>query len=873
MMATQPKSVFDMILEWSLDRPLWQRDALRRIVARGKLLHDDVAELVQLCLKGRGAKDIELSATPLAAGHVPAVAGAEAAISLTSIADVAGVNRLASGQTLSFAPTGITVIYGDNGVGKSGYARILKRACRARFVGELLPNAFDPSPTQTASATIAYTTASMAAPAIPWVNNGQPHPILSAVSVFDRDSGAVHVRSENEVAFRPFGLDIPDELAGVCQAVKEALAAEQGKVESARDAVFIKPTFSTTSQVGRILSSLTAATDLAALEALAPISEAEEGRLIRLNEDLARDPLKAAGEQRALAVSLHRFADDLATTIAGTTDEVLSNLLVLADDAREKRDAATLAAEAAFGSAPIKGVGEAAWRNLWEAARRYSEQVAYPERPFPPAGGEALCVLCHQTLPEEATARMSSFERFVTADTEKLAEEAERSFEESRLALATKPVRIAAFPLRRQLAIHAPSVPAAVLRSLAAARLRRFICLSSLNRPGTVQMPDLPADPVPMVRRHAEDTARYAEELAAAADLAGRKRLEDERDALRDRKALDDLLPKAKAEVARLAQLDRIAKCLTETGTKAITTLGNDIADRVITPRVRDRFQEEIQKLAASRVRVDVVRSGGKYGSPQYQVRLFANETAKVHSVLSEGEQTCVALAVFLTELATAAHASCLVFDDPVSSLDHRWRQKVAERLVEEADVRQIVVFTHDLVFLNDLQTLARKSGVALKEVSLTQTPLGAGVVNNGLPWAGQKVKERLDNLEKEARAAAKRYEAHDDEAYSAAVVTFYNRLRSTWERALEDVAFCNVVNRHRDYINARDLKKVAALTEADATAWAAGFKTCCDITDAHDPSRGRNAASPPPADLLEHVQDLSTWVTNLRERQKQVQG
>jgi ABC-type proline/glycine betaine transport system ATPase subunit len=287
---------------------------------------------------------------------------------------------------------------------------------------------------------------------------------------------------------------------------------------------------------------------------------------------------------------------------------------------------------------------------------------------------------------------------------------------------------------------------------------------------------------------------------------------------------------------------------------------------------VRDRFQEEIQKLAASRVRVDIVRSGGKYGSPQYQIRLFANETAKVHSVLSEGEQTCVALAVFLTELATAAHASCLVFDDPVSSLDHRWRQKVAERLVEEAGVRQIVVFTHDLVFLNDLQTLAHKSGVALKEISLTQSGLGAGIVNNGLPWAGQKVKERLDNLEKEARAAATHYEAHDDEAYNAAVVTFYNRLRSTWERALEDVAFCNVVNRHHDYINSRDLKKVTALTEADATAWAAGFKTCCDITDAHDPSRGRNAASPPPADLLKHVQDLSTWVTNLRERQKQLQ-
>src|SRR3546814_8401890 len=51
----------------------------------------------------------------------------------------------------------------------------------------------------------------------------------------------------------------------------------------------------------------------------------------------------------------------------------------------------------------------------------------------------------------------------------------------------------------------------------------------------------------------------------------------------------------------------------------------------------------EIVRLAASKVRVEIVRSGGKYGSPQYQVRLFAKPDAKVHEILSEGEKTCVA--------------------------------------------------------------------------------------------------------------------------------------------------------------------------------------------------------------------------------------
>ena len=37
--------------------------------------------------------------------------------------------------------------------------------------------------------------------------------------------------------------------------------------------------------------------------------------------------------------------------------------------------------------------------------------------------------------------------------------------------------------------------------------------------------------------------------------------------------------------------------------------MGNDIADTVITPRLRDRFQEEIIRLVASKVRVEIVRS------------------------------------------------------------------------------------------------------------------------------------------------------------------------------------------------------------------------------------------------------------------------
>src|SRR3546814_15824387 len=88
-------------------------------------------------------------------------------------------------------------------------------------------------------------------------------------------------------------------------------------------------------------------------------------------------------------------------------------------------------------------------------------------------------------------------------------------------------------------------------------------------------------------------------------------------------------------------------------------------------------------------------------------------------------------------------------------------------------------------------------------------------------------------------------HDNNQEDEYAVEVAKLYNSLRATWERGLEDIAFVRVIQRHRDYLNAKDLKKVGALNEADCDAFAAGFKKCCDIVDAHDPYSGRIAAPP----------------------------
>lgn len=681
---------------------------------------------------------------------------------------------------MAFEPNGITVIYGDNGAGKSGYARILKRACRARHADKIEPNVYgeELSPA-VASATFTYSVGRVVQSPEKWQDSEHPHVTLSAVSVFDSDCASIHIKEKNEVAFRPFGLDIPDELANVCQAVKDALTAEQTLLEQARNPIFLKSPWKETTAVGKTIATLTHDTDFRKIEVLAKLTEEESSRLGRLKEDLSKNPAKAAAAQALKADNIKRLLSAIEFVELRTSEKVLAEVAAAIKDAELKREAARLAGEGAFSSEPLKGVGGNVWRLLWDSARRYSTTIAYPNHPFPPVQNDARCLLCQQSLDAEARARMIRFEEFIQKDIERQAHDAEIASKAARQKLATVSISTRALkPSLEEVGLQNADLARRTRRFFAAARLRRYALLKAVDAGQRIALPASEINPVDEIAELERAARTYATELEKSATADERKRLESELAELSDRVTLSSLLQSIREEIERLNMIHFLRQCAVDTATNAITKIGNDIADTVITPKLRDRFQEEIVKLAAEKVRVEIIRSGGKYGSPQYQVRLFAKPDARVHTILSEGEKTCVALASFLTELATANHRSALVFDDPVSSLDHRWRKQVAKRLVEEAEYRQIIVFTHDLVFVNDLYDLGREKKRSMSLQTVSRGQAGAGIITEGMPWKAKRVEERIDKLEKDAREAKKLYEKNEQEDYNHAVAGIYNGLR-----------------------------------------------------------------------------------------------
>jgi hypothetical protein len=125
------------IRAWALTRSAWQQDVLVAL-SRGETYDDPVAiaELADRLLRPD-------CATPNTAAQNLTIGAAEPKrVGLKNVCNVKGVNALAADQTLGFAPDGLTIIYGNNGSGKSGYARIIKAMVSARHSSLVLPDVY-----------------------------------------------------------------------------------------------------------------------------------------------------------------------------------------------------------------------------------------------------------------------------------------------------------------------------------------------------------------------------------------------------------------------------------------------------------------------------------------------------------------------------------------------------------------------------------------------------------------------------------------------------------------------------------------------------------------------------------------------------------
>lgn len=859
-------SVLEEILTWTKSKsapPPWMSDALRRIVLEGAISPDGIIELTHLCKKPYGLAEGGSDVIPIAEEHLRE-RGLTGAVTLKSVTHVSDVNALEPGQVLPFRVNGLTVIYGDNGAGKSGYARILKRACRARGSGTpVLPNALSEKPGGTPTARIKVVCADTETEHV-WRDGNPSSSQLSAISVFDAAAASVYIADRTEVRFRPFGLDVLDSLANACQAVRERLVSEANVLKGRGPRWPVVPP---DTAAGRFLPTITALTSVESIDRVAKLTTDEDAERQRLLEVIAAakadDPTKRAKEltlqgQRIgeLLAGLRQLQEKLGA--AGAAALQAARL-----DHREKGARASALEQRTRESALLPGLLSEAWKRLWAGAREYSTREAYRGHAFPHVGDDARCVLCQQEMSPPARERLSVWQASLESDAQRAATVAKEHFEGLLAAIERlQPGQL--FPhVREELVAIDPETASAVEQFVAACDegLRAF----QRGEDGSVNA----TFPDAALTRIAEDLKRRATDLLKAADPAARQIAERRLAELQAKKALSDIRPTIDAEVERLARINAYERCCRDADTRPITVLSTELTKRHVTSVLTGAFEEELKKLGFKHPQLELRAVGGARGVLYHQVQLKHVTRAELPTVVSEGEARCVSLAAFFAELRTAGDMSGIVFDDPVSSLDNRWRTAVAERLASEAAQRQVVVFTHDLVFLFALIQAAERMAQPYQTQWLHRVNAGTGHVEDELPWAASNTQRRIGWLKNAWQEAEKVHRTQGAAAYEPLAARLYARLRQTWERAVEEVLINGAVERFKPGIETKRLARLCLIKPDDIKTIEDGMTKTSRWEGGHDHAAAAGEPFPEPEAVKKDIDTLEGWVKEYGTRKR----
>lgn len=222
-------TILQEILTWTQGLPAWQSDAVSRLLVKQALTPQDHEDLYALLKLNFGIPDPKnRQAKPLTADQIPVKAKKDTDIKLSTIKNLHNVNAIAENQQLVISPTGMTVIYGDNGSGKSGYSRVLKQACRARDQSEPVhPNANLPE-VKSGNAQASFNiTIDGTDKEVTWYQRKEAPPELSSLAIFDTRCARAYLDNEDDFSYVPYGLGVFEALAKVCQQLKTAIEAEQ----------------------------------------------------------------------------------------------------------------------------------------------------------------------------------------------------------------------------------------------------------------------------------------------------------------------------------------------------------------------------------------------------------------------------------------------------------------------------------------------------------------------------------------------------------------------------------------------------------------------------------------------------------------------
>lgn len=622
---------------------------------------------------------------------------------LSKLENVEGVNALIENQTIEFSPN-LTIIYGANGSGKSGYIRLLKKVFYSKAPEDILPNIHIENGHKPTDAKFTFKSNNTDI-LLKYANAENAE--FKQFAVFDGKGLYKQLADKNEFEFRPAGLSFFAQYTDAVNRVEQKLNAEintKNLVNTTNNLAYL---FNGDSDIKTTVQTLNAQTNIEDLKKYTPFSDEDKTKKAATQTRYDELLLASKGKEKEISnlESIKRLLVQNKQAIEKLnqffTNDTLTKVKTAIADCVTKETTAKAEGIESFKTDEIQNVGTTEWKNFIVAAETFAKTQKRETAVYPENGDK--CLFCQQPLSYEAQKLISNYWTFIKSTVEQNAKQAQEIIDKMKQHFEKLDFDL--FPddniLTVWLSEKYPQPLQELKQKLSMQKELAQNIVSDIKDKTATDRIELKIDVTP----HTTIEATIDTLITSYKNDEQSKELEKLsklKTFLEHKEKFNTHFSKFEDYVTNQIWLEKARKA--NYAKRKITDTEKNLSEKYFTQKYVDTFNEECQKLNGN-FGIDINRTGSA-GKSYRQFKLKGKDP---YTVLSEGEQKVIAIADFLAEMTMSEINRGLVFDDPVNSLDNDRKKQIAERLALQATLKQIIVFTHDLVFFYHIKNFSKK--------------------------------------------------------------------------------------------------------------------------------------------------------------------
>lgn len=398
--APDPREV---LASWANEQDEWVRAIVRQVLSSGRAL--PAADLDAVYSLFRQEKGIDERTLPPEAPLAVDLAeeDAELPLVITNLSEVTGVNAIVPGSVIE-PHSGITILFGENGTGKTGYSRIFKALAGSRTADIVLGNiAAEEEVPQTAK--VEYTLGSDAR-VLAWAGEHGVAP-FTRMSIFDSPAVNFHVDDDLEYVYVPTVLSLFNHVNTALKGIHDRI--DETVRTLATGSTTLLNRFPRESTIYPFVETLGASTDLAVLDARADRGSDIEQRIDVLRRAVAAleaDTLSTQIADRVRAERVQGQASEAAATLEALDAEKLNALYArLAELQGDYRSFRT----ELFAAADLPTDPEETWDAFVTAGDGYRAHLDALG-----VHDSGRCLYCRQQLSDPAKALVAKYSEYLS---------------------------------------------------------------------------------------------------------------------------------------------------------------------------------------------------------------------------------------------------------------------------------------------------------------------------------------------------------------------------------------------------------------------------------------------------------------------------